>query len=170
MNMRFFIILSLLVGLNVSCYSYKIYPKKIRKLEPSINRYNAYVIEDYLREELKILESSKIFNITSDSLKADLKIKLYPLENINNKFGYTIFGWNTGEDLSFGLVTAGQIPIMFDENIRFKFDEISQAGVIKKDFVLKLTRRYWFWDVLDFNKNYIGKAGKALLGNYLGNK
>lgn len=156
--------------LNSSCYTYKVFPKEYRKLENSTYKYNAYVVNDLIHKELKILESSDIFNITTDSSKADLRIKLYPLEEIDAVQGYTIFGWNTGEDLSFGLITLGQLPISFDYRYRFKFDEIKQDAIIKRNFELKITHRIWFWDAFNFNKRFEEKASKALLGSYINNK
>ncbi|MCA1764312.1 MAG: hypothetical protein LC664_15165 [Flavobacteriales bacterium] len=74
------IILGLLAIVCSSCYSYKVYPKEYRKLENDDLKRSAYVMRDTLKKELEILASSKLFEIISDSTRADLKIKLYPIE------------------------------------------------------------------------------------------
>lgn len=170
MKKQHLILLGLIAVLTNSCYTYKVFPKEFRKLENSTNKYNAYVVNDFLHKEFKIIVSSNIFNITTDSSKADLKIKLYPMEEINAVDNYTIFGWNAGGDLSFGLITLGQLPIFYDETLLFQYDEIKQDIIIKRNFELKITRRIWFWDMFDFNKRFEEKAGKALLGSYINNK
>ncbi len=165
------ILLGLIAVLNSSCYTYKIYPKEYRKLQNLKDKKNVYLINDYNKKEAEILKHSDIFNITTDSTKADLKIKLYPLKNVYyTEDNYTVFGWNAGGDLSFGLITLGQLPIFYDETLLFQYDEIKQDIIIKRNFELRITRRIWFWDMFGLNKRFEEKVGKALLGSYINNK
>lgn len=74
------LVLVFLVTLCSSCYSYKVFPKEYRKLENNKPKRSAYIENDTLKKELKILAYSELFEIVADSTKADLKIKLYPLK------------------------------------------------------------------------------------------
>lgn len=171
MKTKIIIILNLSIILLNSCYSYRLFPKEFRKIENKEVPLKAYIINNTFKEELVILKSSTLFKIVEDSIESDLKIKLYALEKngFNDSDSYTIFGWNAGGDLGLGLITLGQLPVLFDERYRFKFDEIKQDTIIENNFELKITQRFWFWDMFDFNKRFDEKAGKALLGSYMNN-
>ena len=132
MNWQNLIVLGLTAALNYSFYTYKVFPKELRTLENPNEKHNAYVVNDFLHKEYKIMVASNIFNITTDSLKSDLKIKLYPLKEIDH----------TG-DLSISLVTLGQVPVLSVDRFHFFFDEIKQDVTIERTFELKLTRRIW---------------------------
>jgi len=135
MKIKKVIILNLFFILLYSCYSYRVIPKEFRKKENKEAPRKAYIINNTLKDELIILKSSKLFEIVGDSKNSDLKIKLYHLEEIeiNDSDGYIIFGWNTGGDLSMGLVTLGQLPVSFNRIYHFKFDEIKPDTIIENN-------------------------------------
>ena len=150
------IILGLLTTLFSSCYSYKIYPKEYRKLENDNPKRSAYVENDTLKKELKILVSSELFKITSDSTKADLKVKLYPMER----------SFVCGQPITVSMMTIGQLPVYLPDRYLYRFDEIENGKVTERKLELKITQRVWFWDLFAFNKQFEEKAGKAVLGEY----
>lgn len=155
------IILGLLIILCNSCYSYKIYPKEYRKLENDNPKKTAYIIIDTLKKERKILISSELFEIVTDSLNADLNIKLYPLEK----------SFVCGQPLTISMLTFGQFPVILPDRYLYKFEEIENGNITNRKLELKIAQRVWFWDMFAFNKKFEKKAGKALLGEYqLSNK
>ena len=160
MKKQNFILLFIVTFLNSGCYTYKVFPKEYRKLENGTDKKNAYLINDSLKKEAEILKYSDIFNITTDSTKADLKIKLYPIER----------NWVCGQPLTLSMITIGQMPVYLPDLYFFKFDEIQKDIIVENKMQLKLAKRVWFWDMFGFNKRFEEKAGKALLGNYLNNK
>ena len=111
---------------------------------------------DTLKREFKILASSDIFVITSDSTSADIKVKLYPLEQ----------SFVCGQPLTISMLTIGQFPVILPDRYLFKFDEIEQGVTTKRELELKIAKRVWFWDLFGFNKRFEQKAGKAMLGEY----
>ncbi|WP_272149850.1 hypothetical protein [Tenacibaculum aiptasiae] len=160
MKKTYLIILGLLAILCNSCYSYKIYPKEYRKLKNNNPKPSVYIDNDTLKKELKILTSSNLFNIISDSTKADLKIKLYPLKK----------SFVCGQPLTVSMLTIGQLPVYLPDRYYYQFDEIENGKVTKRKFDLKITQRIWFWDLFAFNKKFEKKAGKAVLGEYYSNR
>ena len=152
-----FILLSLLVLMNFSCYTFKVFPIEYRKLENLNVKKNAYVINDSLKKEFKIIKASNIFNIVVDSSNADLKIKLYPISR----------SWTCGQPLTLSMITVGQLPVYLPDRYYFKFDEINNDDIIEKNIELKIAQRFWFWDMFVFNKRFEEKAGKVLLGVYM---
>jgi hypothetical protein len=139
-----------------SCYSFKIYPKEYRKLKNEHTRPNAYVINDTLKEELKILKFSELFNIVNDSSSAELKIKLYPLEQ-------TLV---CGQPFIISMLTLGQLPVYLHDMYLYKFDEIEKGMATQRELDLKIAQRVWFWDLFVFNKRFEENAGNAVLGEY----
>ena len=150
------LILGLLVIFFCSCYTYQVFPKEFRKLENENPKRNAYVENDTLKTELEILASSELFEITSDSTKADLKIKLYPLKQ----------RFVCGQPLTASMLTIGQIPVYLPDIYLYRFDEIENGKTTERKLELKIAQRVWFWDMLTFTKNFEKKAGKAVLGEY----
>jgi hypothetical protein len=146
-----------LVFLLTSCYSYKIFPKEYRKFEYRGQKQLAFVINPELKKENRILKQSGIFEFTADTSKANcLKIKLRPL-------GKTIM---CGEPILASALTLGQFPVYFPDKYYYQFQIISQGDTTLKSFELRVSQRYWFWDMFLFGKNFSRKAGKALLANY----
>ena len=156
MKKTYLIILGFLTILCSSCYSYKIYPKEYRKLENDSPKRIAYVENDTLKKELKILASSELFEIITDSTKADLKIKLYPIEQ----------SFVCGQPLTISMLTIGQLPVYLPDRYFYRFDEIENGKVTKRKLELKIAQRVWFWDMFAFNKKFEKKAGKSVLGEY----
>ena len=68
--------------------------------------------------------------------------------------------------LMISFMTVGQFPVFFPNTLHYKFDEIQEAQVLRKEFDLKIVKRYWFWDMFVFNKSLKQKAGSCLLANY----
>jgi hypothetical protein len=139
-----------------------VYPKEYRKLENTAVKKTAFIINesDSIKKELKILKSSDLFTIVNDSTKADIKIKLYPIQK----------GWVCGQGMIASMVTLGQLPVYFPDRYYYQFDEIEGKFVIKRKIELKIAQRVWFWDMFAFRKNFEKKAGKLLLGEYIQNK
>ncbi|TDP59458.1 hypothetical protein [Flavobacterium dankookense] len=146
----------LLATLCSSCYSYKIYPKQYRKLENKQPKRSAYIENDTLKKELKILAYSELFEIVSDSTTADLKIKLYPLEK----------SLVCGQPLTASMLTIGQLPVYLKDQYTYRFDEKENGKVTERKLELKIAQRVWFWDMFTFDKNFEKKSGKAVLGEY----
>lgn len=139
-----------------SCYSYKVYPKEYRKLENDNPKRSAYVMNDTLKKELEILTSSELFEVISDSTKADLKVKLYPIKQ----------NLVCGQPLTISMLTVGQLPVFLPDRYFYQFDEIENGKLTEHKLELKITQRVWFWDMFAFNKKFEEKAGKAVLGEY----
>lgn len=156
MKKTHFIILGLLAVLCSSCYSYKVYPKEYRKLENDNPKRSAYVMNNTLKKELEILTSSELFEVISDSTKADLKVKLYPIEQ----------SFVCGQPLTISMLTVGQLPVILPDRYLYKFDEIENGKITERKLELKIAQRVWFWDMFAFNKKFEKKAGKAVLGEY----
>lgn len=150
------IVLGLLAILCSSCYSYKVYPKEYRKLENDNPKRSAYVMNDTLKKELEILRSSDLFEIITDSTKADLNVKLYPIEQ----------SFVCGQPFVITMLTVGQLPVTLPDRYLYKFDEIENGNITERKLDLKIAQRVWFWDVFAFNKKFEKKAGKAVLGEY----
>jgi len=153
------IILGLLATFCSSCYSYKIYPKEYRKIENDNHKRNAYIINDTLKKELNILKSSELFEITTDSNLADLKIKLYSIEQ----------SYVCGQPITISMLTIGQLPVILPDRYLYKFDELDNGKITERKLDLKIAQRVWFWDMFAFNKKFEEKAGKAVLGEYQAN-
>ncbi len=151
----FVLLISHLFG---SCYTYKVYPKEYSKLKNTAIQKTAFIINetDSIKKELKILKASDLFVITNDSTKADVKIKLYPIQK----------SWVCGQPMVISMLTLGQLPIYFPDRYYYSFDEIEGDSVIKRRIELKIAQRVWFWDMFAFRKNFEKKAGKSLLGEY----
>ena len=156
MKSKYLITLVILSILCSSCYSFKIYPKEYRKLKNEHTRPNAYVINDTLKEALKILKFSELFNIVKDSSSVELKIKLYPLKQ-------TLV---CGQPFIISMLTLGQLPVYLHDVYSYKFDEIVNGMVTKRKLDLKIAQRVWFWDLFVFNKRFEKNAGNAVLGEY----
>jgi len=157
MKKQYLILLGLIAVLNCSCYSYKVFPKEFRKIENKEIKRKAYIINNTLEEELEILKSSKLFEIAEDSLNTDLIIKLYQLKKIETS--YTRYG------ATVSLLTLYQIPYYNHHVYKFKFDEIKNNRITKKEFELNVATRVWFWDMFTY-KGYSREMGKSLLGKY----
>ncbi|WP_166962233.1 hypothetical protein [Yeosuana marina] len=150
------IIISLL--LLSSCYSYRIFPKEFRKTKTNLDtKPKAFVINKELEREYKILQESNIYDIVEDSIN-QLKVKLYPFEQIRKV---------DGQPIIITFLTLGQVPVNFYDAYSFKFDEIIKNETIENKFELQIAQRVWLWDIFKFNKDFEGKAGKALRGSYL---
>jgi hypothetical protein len=137
-----------------SCYSYKITNKEFRHLKKTDSKETVYILNPSLQKEYKILEYSNLFNITEDSTKTDLKIKLYPLRSYPT----------CGNPLMAQVFTLGQMPVSLPNNYEFQYDQIRNGKVTSEKINLGVTQRYWFWDIFTFNRNFEKKAGKVLLG------
>ncbi len=148
-----------LLALN-SCYSYKVYPKENRNIKNTKQRETVYVINDSLEKELKILEKSTLFTITKDSTQTDIKIKLYPIKQYPG----------CGNPLIGHIITLGQIPVYLPNQYEYRFDRIQKGKIESENLNISLTKRYWFWDMFTFSKNFEKKAGQALLVKYQENK
>ena len=159
--MRFnpIILFGLLAFICCSCYTYKIYPKEFRKLENNRAKRTVYILNDADTRTGRILKASELFEIVTDSTMADLKIKLHPIQQ----------SYVCGQPLTLSMITFGQFPVYLPDRYFFRFDEIEDGVVTEHRLELKIAKRYWFWDMLAFNKNFEKKAGKALLGEYLAN-
>ncbi|WP_411893698.1 hypothetical protein [Winogradskyella sp. A2] len=160
MKIKQLISLGLLTVDCTSCYTYKIYPKEYRKLENNNPKLTAYIVKDSLKKEHKIMMSSDLFEIISDSSQADLKIKLYPLQQ----------NFVCGQPLTISILTIGQLPVTLPDRYLYRFDEIKNDTVTERKLELKLAQRVWFWDIFSFNKKFEEKAGKAVLGEYRATK
>ncbi len=114
------------------------------------------MVNDKLSKELKILKSSEIFTLVSDSSVADIKIKLYPIER----------SYVCGQPLTSSMITLGQMPVVLPDRYFFQFDEIEKGVSVERKFELKIAQRVWFWDMFSFRKRFEEKAGKAVLGEY----
>ncbi|TXD98952.1 hypothetical protein ESY88_20765, partial [Subsaximicrobium wynnwilliamsii] len=125
------IILGLLAILCSSCYSYKVYPKEYRKIENDNPKRSAYIINDTLKKELEILASSELFEIISDSSKADLKIKLYPIKQ----------SFVCGQPIILSMLTVGQLPITLPDRYLYRFEEIENGIVTERKLELKIAQR-----------------------------
>ncbi len=154
------IILGILAILCSSCYSYKIYPKEYRKLKNDNLKRFVYITNDTLKRELKILASSELFEILTDSTKADLKVKLYPIEQ----------SFICGQPITVSMLTFGQLPVTLPDRYFYRFDEIENGKVTERKLELKIAQRVWFWDMFVFNKKFEEKAGKAVMGEYQENE
>jgi hypothetical protein len=157
MKIKTIIIISLAMILLNSCYSFKVFPKEFRNIENKEIQQKAYIINNTLEEELEILKSSELFEIVEDSLNTDLKIKLYPIKKIETSYD------RYGAALS--LLTLYQIPYYNHHVYKFKFDEIEEPRISKKEFELNVATRVWFWDMFTY-KDYSREMGKSLLGKY----
>jgi hypothetical protein len=152
--MKWILLLLSLVSLS-ACYSYRIYPNEYQSFAPTEKPKKAYVLNNDLIKEYKILEYSKIYEMTNDSTIA-LKIRLYPIRR--NPL--------CGEPIIASWITLGQIPVSFPDTYRFRFEEIVNEKIKFNQFDLKISKRVWFWDFLVFGKKFEQKAGKLLSTNY----
>ena len=153
---RYLLIASVLL-LN-SCYSYKIFPKEYRKFEYNGQKQVAFIMNPELKRENNILKHSGIFEITSDSSNTNcVRIKLHAVCRT---------GPMCGEPILAGVFTLGQFPVYFPDQYNYEFEVISQRDTTLKSFQLSVSKRYWFWDMFLFGKNFPKKAGKVLLANY----
>jgi hypothetical protein len=145
-----------LAAISSSCYCYKVYPKEYRKLQNTSPKRTVYIADQSLQKEMKILADSQLFTFIKDSTKADLKIRLYPLEK----------AIACGQPMIISMLTLGQLPVIFPDKYYYRFDEIEKDKITTRKLELKIAQRVWFWDVFSFNKRFERKAGKAVLGEY----
>jgi len=157
MKKQYLILFGLIVVLNSGCYTYKVFPKEFRKIENKEIQLKAYVVNNILEEELKILKSSEIFEIVEDSLNIDLMIKLYQIKKMETSYNR--------KSAAISLLTLYQIPYYNYHVYKFKFDEIKNNRITKKEFELNVATRVWFWDMFTY-KGYSREMGKSLLGKY----
>lgn len=144
-----------------SCYSYRVFPKEYRKLiVENQNIQKAYVLNKDLKKEYEILKKSGVFQIVDDSTN-HLKIKLYPLKQVNKA---------DGQGFVISFLTLGQVPINFYDTYNMGFDEIRDEKVEIRSFDLFVAQRVWFWDIFKFKKDFEKNAAKALNGSYLNKK
>lgn len=149
--------LGLIAVLNSNCYTYKVFPKEFRKIENKEIQRKVYIVNNILEEELEILKSSELFEIVEDSLDADLIIKLYQIKKIETSYNRS--------SAAISLLTLYQIPYFNHHAYEFKFDEIKNNKITKKEFELNVATRVWFWDMFTY-KGYSKEMGKSLLGKY----
>jgi hypothetical protein len=154
--MKLPIIISAALILFSSCYSYKIFPKETRDYTYSGPRQKAYILNPQLKKEYKILRSSKVFDLTSDSAEATIIIKLRPIKSRPS----------CGQPLTGSLVTLGQVPIYLPDRYQYSFEEISKDINTSHSFEIQIATRVWFWDIFVFNKKFDQKAGQVLLSDY----
>ena len=140
-----------------SCYSYKLFPKEYRDFAPPKETRTAYVVNKELKREYKILEASKLFQLTNDSSDLHaIKVTLYPIKQ----------RFVCGQPILAYVVFLGQLPVYFPDQYQYTFDEKIEGLITRRHFELQVTKRYWFWDMFTFDKNFKAKAGQALLANY----
>lgn len=141
-----------------SCYSYRIVNEEYREVsQKNDSKEKVYVLNaDTLKNELKILEYSNLFEIVPDSLNADSYIRLYPPRP---RFA-------CGMPLIVPIMTLGQLPGYLPEDRDFEFDLISKEGKLKYEFQLGVMKRVWFWDLFSTKKNRNKTLGKVLYAEW----
>jgi len=140
-----------------SCYTYKVFPKEYRNFTFKGEKKIAFVTNPQLKKEYEILKQSGIFKLTNDSLSDEsAKVKLQPLSR----------GFICGNAIVVSVFSLGQLPVYFPDTYHYRFEEMRGHNTISRDFELQVAQRIWFWDMFAINKNFKGKAGKALLANY----
>ena len=155
--MKYFILLTSTSILLSSCYTYKIFPEEYKNVTYSGARQVAYILNPELRKEYKILQSSKIFELTYDSSdKSAIKIKLLPIKK----------GSACGQPLTASLLTLGQVPIYLPDTYEYTFDELKETETIGHRFEMRIATRIWFWDMFLLKKNFEQKAGQVLSVKY----
>jgi hypothetical protein len=155
--MKLLLFIGVLSTALTSCYTYKVFPKEYRAFEYKGEKETAFVINPELKKEYEILKQSGIFILTSDSLNDKaVKIELHPLFR----------GFMCGNAIVLSAFSLGQFPVYFPDTYHFKFEEMERQETRSRDFELQVAKRIWFWDMFALNKNFKGKAGKALLANY----
>ncbi len=150
---------SLIAFMQISCYSYHSLPEQSTELDIQHDkeRKTAYIIETDLEQELEILHSSKLFELTSDSTKADILVQVYPMKKRPQACGQALIAnW----------VTLGQIPVFFNDYYIFQFDEIQNGHSFNHEIEFTVRQRVWFWDMFVFNKKFEKKAGESLRREY----
>ncbi|WP_167342254.1 hypothetical protein [Nonlabens sp. SY33080] len=157
--LKFLFVVSLLWNC-YSCYSYRVLPTHYEEYGKEITTIDAFVIGDSLKQELKIIKASGLFNVMSDSTEANVVLKLYPLKRTPV----------CGQPLTLSMITLGQVPVYMPDYYQFKFDEIRNNEVTEKEFTLQITQRVWFWDMFVFNKKFDEKAGLLLKKEYYQNQ
>lgn len=151
------ITISVFLVLLSSCYSYKIYPIEIRNYTYSGDRKKAYVLNPQLKKEYKILQSSNIFEIVSDSLDITaIKINLQPLKK----------RYACGQPITASLITLGQVPVLLPDCYKYSFEEIAGTNSTSHFIEMHIATRVWFWDMFIFKKKFNQKAGQVLLAKY----
>lgn len=75
-----------------------------------------------------------------------------------------------GNPLIGSLISLGQLPVYMPDIYHFGFEEIQNEQIKGHTYSLKIAQRVWFWDVFKVNKDFEGKAGKALLADYYSNQ
>tara|TARA_B100000780_G_scaffold261139_1_gene213375 strand:- start:1429 stop:1938 length:510 start_codon:yes stop_codon:yes gene_type:complete len=145
-----------------SCYSYRIVNKEQRHTKPINNsQEKVYVLNaDTLKNELKILEYSNLFEIVADSLEADSYIRLYPPR----------LRFVCGMGMIVPIMTLGQLPGYLPEDRIFEFDLISKNEELKYEFQLDVMKRIWFWDIFSTKKNREKILGKVLYAEWKNKK
>ena len=160
MNTSARLVLILSVTFLSSCYSYKIFPKEYRHFTYDGEKKIAFIVNPELSKETRILKKSGIFKLTDDSSDVSaVKIKLQPFER----------SFVCGEPILGSLITLGQVPVLLPDRYQYRFTEISGTDTTQKQFELKISTRYWFWDLFAFNKKFKQKAGQTLLAEYYSN-
>lgn len=159
MQRQYFIVIVFVVFCLPGCYSYRIFPKEIRKFKVPAAIDTVYVENPQLQREFAILKSSGIYNITSDSTRG-VKIRL---RKMNEFFvcGNAFPGW---------LILGGQLPMYLPDRRTFSFEEIKGGDTATFNFELHVAKRFWFWDMFSFKKNFSKEAGKTLAAGYYTNK
>ncbi len=143
-----------------SCYSYRIFPKAIRDYTYSGPRQRAYVLNPELKKEYKILLSSNVFDIATDSAKAAIKVRLYPMRMTAS----------CGQPITGSLITLGQVPVLLPDRYQYRFDIISNEVSTPYSTEMQIATHVWFWDMFVFDKKFKKKAGQVLLANYYSTK
>lgn len=155
--MKLTCIISSILILFSSCYSYKIYPKELRNYTYAGKKQKVYVLNPELKKEYKILQASTIFEITSDSAdKTVLNIKLHPFKK-RLAFGQLIM---------VSLITLGQVPVLLPDRYEYFFDEINNNITTTRTIEMQIATKVWFWDMFVFNKKFDEKAGQVLSAKY----
>lgn len=137
------------------CYAYKVFPKNYRAIKTPEPTTTVYIINPELIKEYSILKNAGIYVISNDS-SSSIKIKLYPLKH----------HFVCGQPLLSSMITLGQLPVYLPDTYQFSYEE--QKGEQRElfSYELKIAKRYWFWDMFTFQKNFKTQAGKALAGNH----
>ena len=145
-----------LAVLFTSCYSYKVFPVEDRNFVYTGKKQIAYVRNTELLKEYEILKHAGIFELTDDSTRAELTLQLSPVK--------TRYGCSQGAVVT--MATLGQLPVYFADFYGFEFAELKGTDTVRHQFQLTVAKRFWFWDMFCFKKQFSEKAGRALASSY----
>ena len=154
-KVRFFV--AIVPFLLCSCYSYVVFPEKYRELPDSAPNSSAFVLNPELDQEYRIMKSSGIFTVSSDST-CPTRIYLHELAQ-SRACGNTLF---PGVFLTLGL-----LPMYAPDRYYYSFDQISGTDTTHLKFELKVATRVSFWEIFQSQKDLDPKLAKALKGEYL---